>query len=347
MKKKILITGGHVTPALALIDELVKFSDVEPVFVGRSYAVEKQLVTEKKIRFIPITAGKSSWSAFVKIPVGFVQAFQIVLRERPRIIVSFGGYVALPVAVCGWILGIPVVTHEQTLEPGLANRMIANIAKRVCVTFPETAGRFPKEKVVVTGLPMRKELFAKEKTAPFTGDYKNYPLLYITGGSQGAKSLNDALFPLVTELTNSYTVIHQTGMQSTGAAQQVQNSRYIHEPFIPESKLAWILKNAKIVIGRSGANTTMELAALGRVALLVPLPWSAGNEQLLQAEWLARHGGAVVLEQASLTPELFFTTLKELNISYLKYSARAEEFSRTIPRDGAATLARAVYSLCR
>ena len=156
MKKKILICGGHVTPALALIDEMQ--GEYELVFVGRTYAVEYSLVTKKGIRFISINAGKSSWSAFFKTPLGFIQAFLLLLFERPQVVVSFGGYVALPVALVAWMFGIPVVTHEQTLAPGRANRIIANIAKRICVTFPETAMRSRKRKLSTPGFQCEKSI---------------------------------------------------------------------------------------------------------------------------------------------------------------------------------------------
>lgn len=319
MKKKLFICGGHVTPALALIDELGRAFDI--VFLGRTYAVEYRLVREKGIRFLPI----------VKIPIGFFQAFAYCLAERPQCIVSFGGYVALPVAIAGWMLHIPVITHEQTLALGRANRIIARIAKKVCVTHEETRTQFPS--AVVTGLPMRKELFLPSKSI-------SRSLIYITGGSQGAKSLNEKIVPALDELTKEYTVIHQTGQIS-----YVHKKNYICRKYISLTELPSILQHAKIVIGRSGANTTMELAALGCVAILVPLPWSADNEQLAQATWLASHGGAVVIEQHELTKERLLGVVRTLLGAYDEYKHAAEEFSKHIPRDGAKRFAQEVRAL--
>ena len=338
MKKKIVIAGGHVTPAIALIDELTKDNTIDIVFVGRKSAAEYSLIHEKGIRFLPIAAGKRSWSTCTNIPVGCIQALVYCMREKPDLIVSFGGYVALPVAVAGWMFRIPVLTHEQTLDLGLANRIIARIAKRVCVTYRETLQQFPSG--VVTGLPMRKELFEPPKKPAYNIDEKNYPLIYITGGSQGARSLNEKIAAAIPELTKSYTVIHQTG-----SATYKNATRYIVERYITVTKLSWILEHAVIVVGRSGANTTMECAVLGKVAILVPLPWSAGNEQLLLARWLSSRGSAEIIEQHVLDGRTLVRRIQKIREDYEALHKCAEIFSREIPRDGAKRLAREVRSL--
>lgn len=319
MKKKLFICGGHVTPALALIDELK--DEFEIVFLGRTHAVEHTLVLEKGIRFLPI----------VKIPIGFIQACAYCLRQKPNGIVSFGGYVALPVAVAGWILRIPVITHEQTRVPGRANRIIANIARRVCVTFDETKKQFPS--AVVTGLPMRKELFVQSALPAYPVD-ETYPLLYITGGSQGARSMNEKIAPAIAALTGQFTIIHQTG-----PVRPAPRNRYITESYIPLEKLPWVLHHAHIVIGRSGANTTMELAALGKVAILVPLPWSAGGEQRAHAKWLEAAGTAVVIEQKDLTEKTLLSSIQNIMDHFDTYKKSAEALAKKIPRDGAKRLA--------
>ncbi len=346
-----------MTPAIALIDTLSGDSTIEIVFVGRKYAMEGdrnvsaeyELMREKGIRFLPIMAGRMQRAftvqtipSLIKVPVGLIQALSYCVREKPHLIVSFGGYVALPVAIAAWIMGIPVITHEQTLAAGLANKVIAMIAKRVCVTFEETRTHFPKGKVAFTGLPMRAQLFELTKEPPYTIDAKKYPLLYITGGSLGARSLNERLFPAIPELLRSYTIIHQTGSVSFEEASGLRQSlpralrdRYIIEPFIPLPSLAWTLQRAVIVIGRSGANTTIELASLGKVAILVPLPWSAGNEQLWLARWLSSHGAAEVIIQDTLTSEVLMDTITKIRNDYESLSSQAKTLSRHIPRDGA------------
>lgn len=350
MKKKytIAMCGGHITPALAVIEALR--GDASIVFFGRKYAMEGssipsfeyRLITEINIRFISITAGRlhryvsrHTILSFFKFPVGCIQAMWYCVRIRPSLIVSFGGYVALPVAIAAWFCRIPVITHEQTLVPGLANRIIARIARRVCVTFPETLSYFPKDKAVVTGLPMRRELFSPSKAEPFTADLPHYPLIYVTGGGTGAQSLNRLLFPILPDLLKKYTIVHQVGDASLAEAQKIRSDRYIVASHFSLATVSWILAHASLVVGRAGANTVLETAALGKVALFVPLPWSGGGEQEKNALWLAHNGGAVVLHQRGLASAGLMHNIREIFENLASLQSRADVFAQKIPRDGA------------
>jgi UDP-N-acetylglucosamine--N-acetylmuramyl-(pentapeptide) pyrophosphoryl-undecaprenol N-acetylglucosamine transferase len=328
---KVCITGGHITPALALIDEIARVHQSwNMVFIGRSQSTERgdrsqepELVKQKGVTFLPITAGRmtrqfdipSLWS-WLKIPVGYVQAFAYCLSERPDIVVSFGGYIALPVVVAARFLGIPVVTHEQTRVPGLANRIIGKLAKKVCVTFADTAGYFPRGKTVVTGLPIRQELLHPVKKAPFDIVLGDLPLVYITGGTTGAVSINERVFPIIGQLVKKCIVIHQTGSISEKHAREYKQQlhasdrdRYVVQANIDASAVAWILQHASLVVGRSGANTVVELAVLGTHALCIPLPWSAGGEQLANAKWLSSLGLAEVIEQHNATSDMLLARI--------------------------------------
>ena len=299
--KRIFITGGHITPAIAVIDELKKtYPDWKIILIGRN-TLEEHVASEKNIRFLPSSAGRLS-SVF-KVPVGFVQSLWYCSRQKPDIVVSFGGYVALPMAVAASLLGIPVITHEQTRVVGLANRIIGFLARKICVTFEEQIASFPKGKTVLTGLPMRRELFHPPKDSPFPVETK-IPIIYITGGSTGAVSLNDIIFPLIKELVSRCTVVHQTGKPSFEKAmwlrddlKQVQKDRYLVRDYFDGSAVSWILHHASLIVGRSGANTVMEAAVFGKTMLCIPLPWSGGGEQTENARWLVRRGLAQILPQ--------------------------------------------------
>jgi UDP-N-acetylglucosamine--N-acetylmuramyl-(pentapeptide) pyrophosphoryl-undecaprenol N-acetylglucosamine transferase len=246
------------------------------------------------------------------------------------------------VAVAAWIGRIPVITHEQTMVAGLTNRMISRIAKRVCVTFPETLAQFPKGKAVITGLPMRDGLFTPPKKSPFTLDMHQYPLMYITGGGTGAQSLNRLLFPILPELLKKYTIVHQVGDASLVEAQKIRSERYIAASYFPLTTVSWILAHASLVIGRAGANTVMELAALGKVAIFVPLPWSGGGEQEKNAGWLVSRGGGVVLHQGELTPKILENKIKDVQKNTIFFQQRASAFARKVPRDGARRMRREI-----
>ncbi|TSC54300.1 MAG: UDP-N-acetylglucosamine--N-acetylmuramyl-(pentapeptide) pyrophosphoryl-undecaprenol N-acetylglucosamine transferase [Microgenomates group bacterium LiPW_16] len=200
---KIVITGGHLTPALAAIAELKK-EGWEILFIGRKHAlegdpslsVEYRVIKELGISFVPLTAGRFQRSftrytilSLLKVPLGFIQSLYWVARFKPNLILSFGGYLALPVALSGWILGIPILTHEQSVIPGLATKIIARFARRVCVSWPQTTEHFPKEKVVLTGNPIREEVLKKYQVSSIKYQVSNedLPLIYITGGSLGCR----------------------------------------------------------------------------------------------------------------------------------------------------------------
>lgn len=356
-RKKLFITGGHVTPAMAVMEEITKRKlPWDIVFVGRRYALvgsthdsaEYTLARERGWRFLSITTGRLHRDNIVKvcmglwkIPLGIWQAYMYCRQERPDAVLSFGGYIAAPIALAAYLTGVPIITHEQTRRPGIANRMIGMIARRICLTFPDENHVFPKEKIVLTGLPIRSALFDPPAKAPIAVDTKK-PLLYITGGSTGAVSLNNLVFPIVKQLTKNYTVVHQTGDESLHRAKELRTrlpsvlqKRYSVHRYIDASMVSWVLHRASLVIGRSGANTVVELAVLGKVAIFIPLPWSGEGEQEANAQWLSKHGGAVVLGQSTATPESLRAAINTLFASLDAHHARAEHFSKMLPRNGA------------
>lgn len=354
--KKILITGGHITPAIAVADELRKLApEAEIIFVIRRQAMEgggeseeAGMVSARGFRFLSISAGRLTRTltllgvvGIVRIPFGFFRAFGICIAERPDIIVSFGGYVALPIVLAGWMLGIGSLTHEQTRVPGLANRIIGHFAKRVCVSLPETLSKFPKQKTVVTGLPIRESLFYPPTRSPYSVGKK--PLVFVTGGSTGARTLNRLVFPIIPDLVKYCTVIHQTGRLDFQNAPKIPG--YIAASYLQEYDYAWVINHARLIVGRSGANTIGEIAALGKVALLVPLPWSGENEQYENARYLEKVGTAKVLNQNNLTSEELLTAIRLLLADQDVYRKTAASLSRQFPRNAASRVAHQVIEI--
>ena len=352
----ILVTGGHITPALATIESIrARYPNWKIIFVGRKTAIEGSRVHSEEytmvnalgIPFVSLVAGRikrdgSLWTlwSLVKIPIGLVQAFFILLTRRPTLVLSFGGYIAVPVVVAAWMLRIPVVTHEQTTHVGLANRFIARLAIRTCVSFPNTEGLVGKS-VVVTGLPMRRKVFATSSKAPFRLP-TDKPMIFITGGSTGSVSVNKIVFSALETLLASYTVVHQVGRISLEQATQIKNAlpvdlqeRYISVPYLDEQSYTWVLDHAALVVGRSGANTVMELAARGAIALFVPLPWASGNEQYTNAKYMESAGSAEVIIQRNLTREVLVSTINRMIRNAKNLKTAAVKFTHSVPRDGA------------
>ncbi len=355
----VLMTGGHITPAIASIEEIqARFPTWRIIFVGRMHALEGQhavseeyrLVTALGIPFFPIVAGRLKREggirrllALWKVPVGFFQALGILRRERPHVVVSFGGYVALPVAVVARALGIPVVTHEQTTRPGLANRVIARIATEVCVTFPHTVKRLGKAaRVTVTGLPIRKSVLAPPSVSPF-GGLDSKPLLLIVGGSTGSVSINEVVFRALKTILKKYSIIHQVGDASQVRARIARRSlsaqekkSYLVKTYLSAPEYSWALHHAKIVIGRSGANTVMELMIAAAVAICIPLPWSAGNEQLYNARQLL-DGGSLILTQDHLFAETLVDAIERVMANWDERKDQARNLAKAVPRSGASS----------
>lgn len=327
--KKILITGGHLAPALAIIEELRKVKkDIEIVFVGRKYALDSEKTISLEYReieklgipFIPLSAGRltrvmtfRSIRNFLRIPLGFFSAFFILREQRPDIILSFGSFLALPVAFWGYLFGIPVYSHEQTIKPGLANRLISYFSKIIFVAFSETRKYFDPSKTLVSGNPVRNAIF-EIRTKPFEIN-KDRPVIYVTGGSLGSHSINLHIQKILSDLLMEYIVIHQVGdtkeygdfekLQEVRAKlpQNLASNYYLRKHFL-EDEIGYVYSLTDLCVGRSGANTFFELQALKIPALFIPLPWSAGREQQKHAEIFAREGVGEIFHQVESSGKL-------------------------------------------
>jgi UDP-N-acetylglucosamine--N-acetylmuramyl-(pentapeptide) pyrophosphoryl-undecaprenol N-acetylglucosamine transferase len=250
------------------------------------------------------------------VPAGIARAGALLGRLRPDVIFATGGFVALPTVVAGALWRIPVVVHEQTAVPGLANRVAARFARRVALSFPGSEATVPAGKAVLTGNPLRPELrdgSRAEAVARFRLD-PALPLLYVTGGAQGAHRINRAVGEALGRLVEHAQVIHQCGDQPTtgdrawiderrGALPPALASRYTILPYV-RGELAAIYATASLVIGRSGAGTVNECCQLGVPALYVPLPGASGDEQTANARVVERAGGCEILPQATLSADV-------------------------------------------
>ena len=332
---KIIITGGHLTPALAIISKLQK-EGWEILFIGRKHAlegdpslsVEYKTIKDLGIPFVSLTTGRLQRSftrytlfSLLKVPVGFFQSLYWVLRFKPDIILSFGGYLALPVALASWFSQVPVVTHEQSVIPGLATKIIGLFARKICVSWEETLPFFPKKKVVLTGNPLREEIFKKRPSSIIHHlSSEDLPLIYITGGSLGAHSINQVIAEILPRLLTAHRVIHQCGDAQKYKDYEYLSSiiyhlssnlkkRYFLTKYVEAEDIGWVFNSADLVVSRSGANIVTELAACGKPAILIPLPWAGSQEQAANARLLKTVGIATILPQDKLTAEAFLSSV--------------------------------------
>ena len=313
-------TGGHTSAGLAVAAALRARAD-EVAWIGSRDGVEARRAPEAGIAFHPISVGKLrrywdwqnvpdlAWRA----PAGVVQSLGLLRRLEPDLVFATGGFVALPVALAARAAGVPLVIHEQTSVPGLANRIAGRLARRIATTFPTTAAGFPAARVTLTGNPLRPELCggSREEACRLFGLDAALPIVYLTGGAQGSHKINRTVGEMLDELLAHAQVIHQSGDNpETGdrawLAERAQalpgaiRSRYALAPYVG-AELRHVYAAADLVIGRSGAGTVNECCHLSRPAIFIPLPGTSGDEQTVTARLVEAAGGAVVLPQASLT----------------------------------------------
>ncbi len=374
---KLLIAsggGGHFSPALAVIEKLPK--DWSFLVVGRKYpfegektlSLEYQTAKKLGIPFQSLTTGRlqrrftrHTILSLFKIPYGLTQALFILKRYKPDAVLSFGGYVAVPVCMAAKILSIPIVIHEQTLGAGLATKITAKLADKICISWGKSEKYFPASKTVLTGNPIREfqisnfKLLPAGKAGPTLNDRK---MIYVTGGSGGAHAVNTLVEGALEKLLEKYIVIHQTGdAREFGDFERLEKfkealpkelrERYITMKFVDPSLVFKFLKEADLVISRSGVNTVTELLSFGKPCLLIPLPYGQHNEQLQNALFVQEVGLGEVVDQQSLTSEKLYEKVVEMFTSLGKYKAHAEEAKRLVDVDAAEKIIKVVNSVVR
>lgn len=329
---KILICGSHFTSAQAVIEQMLSHSGIEISYVGRlttmegdkSQSVESQIIPKLGVKYYTITTGRlsRSWGlrgllSVLKIPVGFVQAFHLLLRINPDVVLSFGGYVSVPVVVVAKLMGKPVVLHEQTLVSGLANRVCGWFADKIAISYPDGKYEFAKNKMVLTGNPIRKDLLSNHKDDEITKFLSgNKKVVYITGGNQGAMAINQAIEAILP--VEGVALIWQTGDSKFGNFEKAMNvvKRYNLEKkvlvrkWFDAGEVGQILKRVDLVICRAGINTLNELAYFDVRAIVVPYPYLYKNEQMVNAHYFGSLGLVKIIPQNDLNPDNLLVSIR-------------------------------------
>jgi UDP-N-acetylglucosamine--N-acetylmuramyl-(pentapeptide) pyrophosphoryl-undecaprenol N-acetylglucosamine transferase len=327
-KYTIVICGTHLTPALELINQLKNDPKVSwsIKYIGRKFnsstdnspSIESVVIPQNQIDFFSILCGKFDRSFFPNtlrgLPhlfSGLISSIQIISKLKPNIVVSFGGYVSVPVIIASYLKNIPSITHEQTPTLSLATKINSLFVKKVALSFDSQSPS--SAKYIVTGNLLRREIF-NQKSATFEKLPKNKKILYFTAGNQGSHILSQLLFKLLPSLSE-YLVIH-TGYQDFEQAKLFSSKYQYYHPFefIGPSDIGWVLNHADIIISRSGANTSQEIVALQKSSILIPLPVSSQNEQVLNAKWVQSQlpNRTIVLDQKNLTPNMILASINTL-----------------------------------
>lgn len=367
---KVLVTGAHFTVAQAVIEELAKFPNIEIVYVGRKYtregdrtaSVESEIIPMLGIRYRTITTGRIQRSlsfytipSLLKIPIGFLQALWILFRERPTVILSFGGYVAVPIVITGWLLSIPIIIHEQTLVSGLANTVSSWFANKIAISFESDLYSFNSSKMVLTGNPIRKQLLSVRKKSSEIEEFiksareQGRFVIYITGGNQGSHIINEVVWSNLREILKSAYVIHQTGDSEYRDFERLSEEfkdleGYMVKKWFDVEEVAEIFSKVDLVVSRGGINTLSELAYFGVPAIVIPVPYIYKSEQLVNAKYFSDLGLCRVLEQKDMK-ERFLAEIQDSLLNIKDLTIKAKGAKKVINKDAAKMIAQEVLLL--
>lgn len=310
--KRIVLTGGgtagHVTPLIALLPDLTK-ENYDIHYIGSYEGIERKLIEEYRIPYYGISSGKlrryldpKNLTDPFKVIKGYYEARKILKEIKPDILFSKGGFVTVPVVLAAKKYRIPVIVHESDITPGLANKIAFPVAKKICANFPETMAHLPTDKAVLTGTPIRSELFSgnKIKGLDFCGFTANKPVLMIIGGSSGSRIINDTVRGLLPTLLRSFQVIHLCGKGNLDIP-LIKTKGYIQFEYIKD-ELSDLFAATDIIISRAGANVISEILALRIPNILIPLSLSASRgDQILNGESFESQGYSYLLKEENLS----------------------------------------------
>ncbi len=311
-------TGGHVFPAIALAEA---FREANPatriIFAGTGNLLESEAFERTPFEHRAISAGGlkgrglfRQTGALMKVVKGLTESFFLLLSCRPDLVIGVGGYVSGPMVLAARMRGIPCVLQEQNVMPGITNRMLTPLVRRIYTAFPDTRGKGFQKKMTVTGNPVRKELLDPLKN--FKGEdadgraAKDRFTVLVVGGSQGARGINEAVTGALAHLPLAQmSFIHQTGageLETVRSAYAAQNAEGQVEAFFVDMASRYLA--ADLVICRAGAMTVAEVTAMGKPAIFVPYPFAADDHQRFNAQSLVDQGAAEMILEKDLTGEL-------------------------------------------
>ena len=316
-------TAGHVEPALALADAVIRRRpDTVVGALGTASGLETTLVPARgfELHLIPkVTMPRSEPRRWLSIPGGVwsaVRATTVVISEqKPDVVVGFGGYVSLPAYLAARRAGVPFVVHEANARPGVANRIGARFTPYVAVSAPSTVSALPHAQLI--GIPLRRSITTLDRTSLRTSARQTFglepdrPTVLVFGGSQGARTINAAMQGAARRLLDAgIQVLHAAGPQNTVTVDRHESDPpYVVVPYLERMDLAYAA--ADLVVGRSGAMTCAEVAAVGLPAVFVPYPHSNG-EQAVNAQPLVDAGAGIMIFDADFTASVVESVVSDL-----------------------------------
>ncbi len=324
-------TGGHIYPAIAMAKELTKaYNDVDILFIGTQDGLESRVIPLEgfsfkhiKVRGFLRKLSAKNIIAVKEILLSFFYVYKIIKDFRPDVVIGTGGYVSGSVLMTAFFMKIPTLIHEQNAYPGITNRILSRFVDKIALTFEEASDYLVnRSRIIVTGNPLRNDITSisnKEGKKTLGFDDKK-PLLFVVGGSRGAKSINENIMPLAKECMESkkFQILHMTGdTQYESVISSYEEIGIPHNkslikvlPYVYDMPHA--LAGSDFIISRSGAGLISEMTALGKPCILIPYPFASDNHQEYNAKVLERHGAAIVILEKDLNSQLLLSEIKRL-----------------------------------
>ncbi len=337
--KKIILsgggTGGSVTPLFQIYRDLKDKFDF--IFVGTYFGLEVKMVKKEGIIYRPILSGKwrryFSFKNFIdlfKIFLAFWQSLFLLIKERPRLIISAGGFVAVPLSLAAWILGIPVIVHQQDVVPGLANKIMSRVAKIITVTFPTSLKVYSKKAKLIGNLGpdfSKLNLPGNEVLDKYKIKDSSLPLLLVLGGGTGSFFLNKLIKDSLKDLLKFSRIIHVVGSSLRDIENNFNHDNYLKIEFVYHQDLLALMSLSDLVISRCGLATLTELSFLSKPSILVPMPDS--HQEFNALEFLNK-GAAIVLSEKNIIPGDFVKKVKEVLVDDNLKNKLAQNISQVI-----------------
>lgn len=328
-------TGGHFYPIIAIAEQLTKLIEQEGYLNIELYYISnkpynQELLDKYNLKFVKLSTGKNriyfsvkNFFDYFKIVGGIVRAFSLLFKMFPDVIVSKGGYPSFPVTFVARFLGIPVIIHESDTVPGRANIFAAKFAEKIAVSYAEAAAAFPKEKVALTGNPVRSEVLnpIRDGSHDALNLDSNRPTILVLGGSQGAEIINDIMLRSASALLDTFQIVHQVGPKNYDSLQgplsiAIENhpnkAGYKAMSYMDSEQVRQAAGVADLVISRAGS-TLFEIAAWALPSIIIPITESNGDHQRKNAYAYARQGGCIVIEEVNLSPSIFVAEIERVH----------------------------------
>jgi UDP-N-acetylglucosamine--N-acetylmuramyl-(pentapeptide) pyrophosphoryl-undecaprenol N-acetylglucosamine transferase len=323
-------TGGHINPGVAIAKKLKeKHSDVNILFIGTENGLERKMVPKEgfKIKYITVEGLNKKISLntikslFVGIK-GFTQSGRIIKEFKPDLVIGTGGYVCGPVVLSAYLKGIPTIIHEQNAIPGVTNKLLSKFATSIAISFKESEKYFPKNRVHFTGNPIKDSIINlnRDKAREVWGLDRDKPILFVVGGSRGARNLNEAIADIIPKLhEENIQLIFATGENQYEHILKRLEKNKINIKNMKGIKLFPFLFNmhealgaCDLIISRAGATTLSEITAVGIPAILVPSPYVANNHQEYNAIALEENGAAILIKESQLANNVLFDQINNI-----------------------------------